>query len=82
MSLSIFSGSSIEGVLPPPRKMSSWADFAKDLAYIWGGTNTLLNTPPKNLLKAFKEFFVFFPFGESIEGGQFTPSKDEIAAVA
>ena len=45
--------------------------------------STLLNTPPKNLLKAFKEFIVFFvfylSFGGSIEGGQSTPSKDEIA---
>ena len=60
-------------------KVSSWADFAKDLAFeyfsflsfggsIEGGIfthsnwNTLLNTPPKNLLKAIKKFIVFFFF--------------------
>jgi len=44
--------------------------------------STLLNTPPKNLLKAFKEFIVFFvfylSFGGSIEGGIPTPSNKEM----
>ena len=37
---------------------------------IWGGESTLLNTPPKNLLKAFKKFIVFLVFYLSFFGGK------------